>query len=430
MAVQESQSYKEHHGNGFTTSFLTPVFLENADIHATVTIDGVSTALTLDVDYSLEGAGESSGGTLTYPISGLPLAVGDIILIERKMVTEQPVSLSTFGKVSLPVIERMVDRLTLLAQQSELSLSRSVRAASPERPLSALPPVAERAGKALGFGNNGNPIAVDNTAASFTADLQGLPFAQCRLEHFGGAGEFGAIVPWGGNRITINGQSRVIPSAGVPISAGSFYVPESGHQASYVYARWTGFEVESFLERVDQNAPQKNDLGLYNSPNDPDTTLVGLVVVADDGSITYERCSSFYNRRKKTFSKTMWDSIQGDQTESQLDIWLQIDGMSLDIAAWNDTHITASSEVYARTTSSTASVQHRINIGPNANEIVAVDFADPYQSFMLSKIRSYTAQVNGLCTVTPMVQINDGAQTPGVLTISGTYTHARVEWEG
>ncbi|NDB70446.1 MAG: hypothetical protein EB015_21050, partial [Methylocystaceae bacterium] len=68
MTVSSTTSRADYTGNGSTTAFTVPFyFLDNTHVtvYSTVISTGVTTTLTLGTDYTLTGAGVSTGGTVT-----------------------------------------------------------------------------------------------------------------------------------------------------------------------------------------------------------------------------------------------------------------------------------------------------------------------------------------------------------------------------
>ena len=90
---------------------------------------GIETALVLDTDYSvtLNANQETSpGGTVTYPISGTPLAVGSKLSIIGDLDYDQPLDLPSGGNFSPLALENQLDRMTMQLQQLEERLSRAL----------------------------------------------------------------------------------------------------------------------------------------------------------------------------------------------------------------------------------------------------------------------------------------------------------------
>ena len=98
------------------TAFTIPFFfIENADISAILRDStDAETTWTLTTDYTVSGAGDESGGTLT---AINPLSAGDTLVIKRVEQFTQPSDLPTAGPLPSGTLEEGLDRLTMLAQQ-------------------------------------------------------------------------------------------------------------------------------------------------------------------------------------------------------------------------------------------------------------------------------------------------------------------------
>jgi Pectate lyase superfamily protein/Chaperone of endosialidase len=119
-------------GNGSTTSFpFTFKVFAAADIAVTIANSlGVETALVLDTDYSVSlnaNQETSPGGTITYPISGTPLAVGSVLAIVGDLDYDQPLDLPSGGNFSPLALENQLDRTVMQIQQLREEVERSLR---------------------------------------------------------------------------------------------------------------------------------------------------------------------------------------------------------------------------------------------------------------------------------------------------------------
>ena len=116
-------------GNASTTSFdYNFKIFANADLRVvrTVIATGVETDLTLDVDYTVAGAGDESGGSISYPVSGSPLPATETITIVSDITIEQQTDLSNQGGFYSEVHESAFDRLCRFSQQLAEKLSRAI----------------------------------------------------------------------------------------------------------------------------------------------------------------------------------------------------------------------------------------------------------------------------------------------------------------
>lgn len=157
MTVPYALAKVQYDGNGVATSFpfAFKVF-EDEDLEVIVTdANGSADVLTLDVDYSVAGAGDDSGGTVTYPISGTALASTERITIRRSIEATQETDLTNQGAFYADVIENALDRVTMLAQQVEEALSRAPKYAEDSETSDAELPEPE-AGSVIGYDASGD----------------------------------------------------------------------------------------------------------------------------------------------------------------------------------------------------------------------------------------------------------------------------------
>jgi hypothetical protein len=105
---------------------------------------GVETVLVLGTDYSVAvnaNQDTSPGGTVTYPISGSPLPVGDRLTIIGGLDYDQPLDLPSGGNFAPFALENQLDRMVMQIQQINEKIDRALRlavttvnAVSPELP--------------------------------------------------------------------------------------------------------------------------------------------------------------------------------------------------------------------------------------------------------------------------------------------------------
>lgn len=133
---------------------------------------GIEATLVLDTDYTvtLNGDQDSNpGGTVTYPVAGDPLTVGETLTVTSDVAETQGTELPNGGGWFPKTVERAIDKLTVLVQQLREKSSRSLHAPiSDTLDVNDIPSAGLRAGKVLGFDVNGHPIA---TTGAFTGVL-------------------------------------------------------------------------------------------------------------------------------------------------------------------------------------------------------------------------------------------------------------------
>ncbi|MGO3712838.1 hypothetical protein [Alcaligenes aquatilis] len=115
MTVSSEQSRVQYATDGVATSFPVPFrFLQNRDLRVTlVDSEGNEQELSLDTDYSVAGAGQQSGGTLTttaaYP-------AGQALLIDRIVSITQETAYQRNDPFPERAHERALDKLTMICQ--------------------------------------------------------------------------------------------------------------------------------------------------------------------------------------------------------------------------------------------------------------------------------------------------------------------------
>lgn len=115
MTVSSTQSFVEHNADGTTTAFTIPYyFLLNSDISAMVAgTDGAVTELINGTDFSVTGAGISTGGVATFTTA---YAAGNVLLIYRTPPATQEKKYYENGKFPAKSHEDALDKLTMLIQ--------------------------------------------------------------------------------------------------------------------------------------------------------------------------------------------------------------------------------------------------------------------------------------------------------------------------
>lgn len=126
MTVSSEVNYIEYNGDGVTTTFPIPFyFILNSDISAQIAdADGNITDLTYGVDYSVSGAGSSSGGSATMNTA---YASGYKILFYREPPATQETAYYENGKFPAKSHEKALDKLTMLIQRCFTGLGLALR---------------------------------------------------------------------------------------------------------------------------------------------------------------------------------------------------------------------------------------------------------------------------------------------------------------
>lgn len=168
MTVNTLTSKITYLANGSTTQWNFPfpgvaatdlqvIVRDTAGLPSTISPALYSVALNAPVGDNPTGI----GGTITYPLSGSPLAVGYQLTIIRVLPVVQGTSLNDQGTLWPPVIEQALDYMTMILQQFNEQLLRQLTApvSDPDGLIYTLPTAAERANTGLLFDSQGNVIA-------------------------------------------------------------------------------------------------------------------------------------------------------------------------------------------------------------------------------------------------------------------------------
>lgn len=183
--------------------------------------------LTLDVDYSVSMNPDQNadpGGTITYPLSGPPLATGERLTVTTDLELSQQTVFTNLGKFFPATVEDTFDRVTMLLRQIQAESVRGLRVpVSLSDVLTDLPtPVA---GAALVWNEDGtalvNGIPSESLIAisSFMANvIQAVDAAEARSDI--GAAADTAVVKLTGDQ-TIAGVKTFSSSPVIPDGAAA-----------------------------------------------------------------------------------------------------------------------------------------------------------------------------------------------------------------
>lgn len=109
----------------FDWTFEIPTEDDMVIVH-TVTATGAETVITTNFSIT-NGIGESSGGTIVYPVTGSAIPSTETITIRRVLSLAQPNALPNQGGFFPATHEDMFDYLTMIVQQIDEELSRCVK---------------------------------------------------------------------------------------------------------------------------------------------------------------------------------------------------------------------------------------------------------------------------------------------------------------
>lgn len=165
MTISTTSSSITISGNGATTDFDFPFVADSAEDLEVIYTDAAGTITTLapsvyDVTINTTPVGElwGIGGTVTYPLSGSPIASGTTLTINRIVPYTQNISIGNQGAFYPQAVEQGLDVLELQIQQLETGLEFSLKAPiSDGTPPTDIPSALARANQYLSFDSSGNP---------------------------------------------------------------------------------------------------------------------------------------------------------------------------------------------------------------------------------------------------------------------------------
>jgi hypothetical protein len=195
MTVSSTSSRTVYQGNGSTTVFPFAFKVQQAADLVVVYTDATGTDFPLSPSqYGATGFGLDAGGSVTYPLSGAPIAAGTTLTIYRDVAPTQPTSISNQGAMWPQVIEAALDRLTFIAQKITDTASRAlVIAPTDGGALAALPAKTQRANSWLAFDGDGQPIAAQGVGTAsvsswLAANFLNMTSRLAAIRALGGAG--------------------------------------------------------------------------------------------------------------------------------------------------------------------------------------------------------------------------------------------------
>lgn len=177
MTVSTTSTVITSLGNGSTTAWSFPfIGVAAEDLLVEITDSNGDTNPLSPTQYSVSintppiGGLWGIGGTVTYPLSGSPLAAGKSLTISRILPYTQTVSISNQGAFYPQAVEQAMDKLELQLQQIKTVTDYSLKF-----PLSGpvpddLPGVEDRADMVLGFDSSGQVQLTPNQDITITVN--------------------------------------------------------------------------------------------------------------------------------------------------------------------------------------------------------------------------------------------------------------------
>lgn len=158
--------------DGSTTSFPTGFyFLNEKDVFVDkIDSNGTVTSLVLGSDYSVSGAGVEAGGTV---VTNTAYPVGSVLHLYRIVPPTQETEFQQNDPFPAKTVEKALDKLTMIAQQTRAATLNSIRYPLSEYGIDGtLPKKTDRAGKILAFNDDGRHVLVPMPASVGAGDLK------------------------------------------------------------------------------------------------------------------------------------------------------------------------------------------------------------------------------------------------------------------
>jgi len=182
MTVSSQNAKVSYAGNGSTKTFAVSFYFL-ADAHLRVskrTADGTETTLALTTNYTVSGAGNPSGGSITLTSSTAAPASGETITVSRNVPLTQETDYQANDPFPAESHERALDKLTMEVQQLNEALGRSLKLSVTNTMNSTEFTVgpADRVNKVLGFDANGE-LTVSQELGTYRGNwAAGVAYAQ------------------------------------------------------------------------------------------------------------------------------------------------------------------------------------------------------------------------------------------------------------
>jgi hypothetical protein len=158
MTVSSTTVKNSYSGNGSTTQFAyTFKIFADTDLQVIIrSSTGTETTKTITTHYTVAGAGDASGGSITFTSGNTP-ASGETVVIIREVPQTQAIDYIANDPFPAESHEEGLDRATMTTQQVQEELDRSIKLSRTNTMTSTEFSVgaADRASKVLGFDANG-----------------------------------------------------------------------------------------------------------------------------------------------------------------------------------------------------------------------------------------------------------------------------------
>lgn len=172
MTIATTSNKATWQGNGATTVFSFPFEIGSASQASLYLSSGGSVTLIPSSSYSLSGLGAPNGGTVTYPLSGSPIASGTTLMLIRTVPLQQLVDLVNQSNYFPDAVEGALDYLMMAIQQVAQEVAYCLQTPESDPTLNlTFPNSAGRVNMLAGFDVNGNVTVYPITASVGAGNL-------------------------------------------------------------------------------------------------------------------------------------------------------------------------------------------------------------------------------------------------------------------
>lgn len=166
MTVASQTSRVSYSGDGSTTAFAVPFyFLAAGDLK----VYKGGALQTLTTNYTVSGAGNEAGGTVTFVSA--PTSSQSVVILRDTALT-QGVDYAPNDPFPAASHEQALDRLTMISQRLNDKLGQALLIPDDEQLTGTVPARATRAGKYLTFDATGNPSVSSTDVQSLVTSAQ------------------------------------------------------------------------------------------------------------------------------------------------------------------------------------------------------------------------------------------------------------------
>lgn len=338
------------------TAFVVPFeFADNA--HLEVYRNG--TKLTLSTQYTLTGAGNTGGGTMTLVSAA---ALNDDILIVRNIPKERQGDFPVSGIFDVESLNSQLDRHVMMMKDTDTRLDRRVLGLSvtdyPED-LNDLPNRAARASKILGFDADGQPSVQD--ANAHTHQISAVNGLQTALDNKASAIHTHLIADVSGLQSSLNSKSNTGHTHAISDVAGLQAALDNTLSVSHIHddRYYTEAETNALLAlKLDDSQASAFGLSLLDDADAATArTTLGLGSAATSASSAFAAASHAHAISDVTGLQTALDNKLDDSQATAFGLSLLDDANA---AAARTTLGLGSAAVSATTDFAAASHTHSI----------------------------------------------------------------------